>query len=383
VSEATDFKAELRRLQQLQTWLVQSEMAPRLNAMVDLARSEDGVPVLPEELDRDPWLFNCANGTLELKAGRPRPHRREDLITKLAPVEYDPSAPCDLWLKFLGRIMGDNERLITYLQRVVGYALTGDVSEQSMWFLHGSGANGKSTFLAVLLAVFGDYGMQAHPELLMEKRGDSHPTERADLFGKRFVATIETEEGRRLAEALMKQLTGGDRVRARRMREDFWEFEPSHKIFLAANHKPGVRGTDHAVWRRIKLVPFTVTIPEAEKDPRLPEKLKAELPGVLAWAVRGCLDWQREGLAEPEEVRAATAAYRKEQDTVVAFLAACCSLHPSLKAKASALFEAYTDWSGDKDMTSRAFGDRLRALGYDTGQRTKAGYFWEGIGLQG
>src|SRR5262249_46366742 len=144
-----------------------------------------------------------------------------------------------------------------------------------------------------------------------------------------------------------------------------------------------VRGTDHGVWRRIKLVPFTVTIPEHEKDKHLSEKLKAELPGILAWAVRGCLEWQREGLAEPEEVRAATASYQAEQDTVAAFLAACCFPHPSLKVKASALFDAYTDWSGDKDMTSKAFGERLRALGHDTGERTKAGYFWGGIGLHG
>jgi P4 family phage/plasmid primase-like protien len=362
---------------------LESEDAKRLRAMVSLARSEPGVPVLPADLDADPFLFNALNGTIDLRTGRLREHRREDLLTKLAPVEYDPDAPCPLWRKFLGRILDGNEDLVAYLQRVVGYGLTGDVSEQSLWFFHGTGANGKSTFLLTVLAMLGDYGMQAVSDLLLVKNHEAHPTERADLFGRRFVATIETEEGKRLAEALMKQMTGGDKVRARRMRQDFFEFSPTHKIVLAANHKPVIRGTDHAVWRRIKMVPFTVTIPDEEKDKALPEKLKAELPGVLGWAVRGCLDWQRHGLGEPDEVRKATTEYQAEQDTVQGFLNECCFINSDARVKSSALLEAYHEWSGDRLMTAPAFRERLKEKGYSAPTRGTGGaYYWNGLGLQ-
>ena len=216
--------------------------------------------------------MNVLNGTLDLRTGTLRPHRREDSLSKLAPVIYDENATCPRWLKFLDRVMDGNKDLITYLQRVAGYCLTDEVSEQCLWFLHGTGANGKSTLLQTLIDLMGDYGMQAVSEFLMVKTNESHPTERADLHGKRFVATIETEQGKRIAEALMKQMTGGDRLRARRMRQDFFEFAPTHKIFLAANHKPTVCGTDQAAWRRIKLIPFTVTIADDEKDKDLPSR---------------------------------------------------------------------------------------------------------------
>jgi putative DNA primase/helicase len=358
------------------------EEAKRIVSCLELAQSEPGIPVRPGDLDADAWLLNVLNGTIDLRTGRLRPHRRDDLITKLAPVIYDPDARCPLWERSLHRWMGGSEGLKTYLQRVVGYGLTGDVSEQLLWLFYGLGANGKSTFLLILLAMLGDYGMQAVADLLMTKKHEAHPTERADLFGRRLVATIETEEGKRLAEALMKQLTGGDKVRARKMRQDFFEFAPTHKIVLCANHKPVVRGTDLAVWRRIKLVPFGVTIPEHEKDRALPGKLKAELPGILAWAVRGCLDWQREGLAEPDEVRQATEEYQREQDTVEKFLAECCLRVPEAKVKVSALHEAYGRWSGDKFTTQPEFGDRLRAKGFDS-KRSKNGYFWHGLALAG
>jgi putative DNA primase/helicase len=231
------------------------------------------------------------------------------------------------------------------------------------------------------MTVLGDYAMQAVSELLMLKHHEAHPTERADLFGRRFVATIETEQGKRLAESLMKQMTGGDKVRARKMRKGFFEFTPTHKLFLAANHKPVIRGTDHAVWRRIKLVPFVVTIPEEEKDKDLPAKLKAEASGILAWMVRGCLDWQKYGLGEPEEVRKATDAYRAEQDLVAGFVAECCFVHPSAKGNPTALHKAYCSWSGDTLTSQRAFGDRLEDLGYRRDKQGKIGRFHWGVGL--
>ena len=210
----------------------------------------------------------------------------------------------------------------------------------------------------------------------------SHPTERADLFGRRFVATIETDEGKRMAEALMKQLTGGDTLKARKLYQDFFEIKPTWKLFLAANHKPTIRGADYAVWRRIKLVPFTVTIGDDEKDKDLPEKLRAEWPGILAWMVRGCMDWQRQGLGEPEEIKQATAAYQCEQDTVAGFITECCWVHPEARAKAGDLLDTYQKWSGDKVMTQRDFARRLKERRFE-GKRGHGGWvFYRGIGLQ-
>jgi putative DNA primase/helicase len=375
-----DRKERLAMAKKTLKWALESESARRINAMLDLARSEPGIPILPEEMDSDPWLFNCPNGTLDLRTGKLREHRREDYITKLAATHYDPDAKCPLWERVLDRLMGGSKGLIRYLQRTAGYSLTGNVSEQVLFFLHGAGQNGKSFYLGVLKDIWGDYACQAVSELLMAKNTESHPTERADLFGRRFICTIETDEGKRMAESLMKQLTGGDKVKARRMREDFFEMTPTWKIFLAANHKPTIRGCDLAVWRRIKMIPFSVTITEEEKDPHLGEKLKDEWPGILAWAVRGCLDWQREGLGEPDEVKSATQAYRAEQDLVQGFIDECCFVNANAWATASDLLNAYAAWSGDKIMTAKAFGMRLQEKGYSPDKRGGArGY--KGIGL--
>ncbi len=268
-----------------------SESRARIEAMIALARSEPGIPIRPEEMDLDQWLLNAENGTIDLRTGELREHRREDLITKLAPVEYDPSAEAPTWEVCLKTWL-PSEGLRRFVQKAVGYALTGDVSEQVLLFLYGTGANGKSTLINALMEAMGDYALQAAPELLTVK-ASAHPTELADLKGARFVASVEVEDGKHLAESLVKQMTGGDRIKARFMRADFFEFSPTHKVFLAANHKPEVRGTDTGIWRRIKTVPFDVTIPKGERDPALLAKLRDELPGILRWAVEGCLLWQR------------------------------------------------------------------------------------------
>ncbi len=381
-SGADDAAAAARRAEitKLLNHAIKWEDARAIARSLELAKSEHGIPLLPEEMDRDQYLLNVHNGTIDLRTGELRQHRRDDLITKLAPVTHDPAAKCPTWDSFLDRIMGGNRNLISYLQRVVGYGLTGSVAEQCLWFFHGQGANGKSTFLVTILAMLGDYAMQGVSDMLIEKKHESHPTERADLCGKRFVATIETEEGRRLAEALMKQMTGGDKVRARKVFKDFFEFHATHKIILAANHKPVIRGRDHAVWRRIKMVPFTVTISEQEKDKELPAKLKAELPGILNWALRGCLDWQAAGLGEPDEVKQATGDYQAEQDVVEKFIAECCHRLPEGRVKVSALYEAYGKWSGDKFTTLPALSSMLLAKGFEK-KRTTHGYFWHGVGL--
>jgi putative DNA primase/helicase len=353
----------------LASWAKASQARGKLEAAVKLAESERAVSAEADQFDADPWLLNCANGVLDLRTGTLRPHDRDDLLTALAPVAYDPDAKCPTWDAFLTRIMGGSSDLIGFLQRIVGYALTGSVREQAIFFLYGSGANGKSTFLKTILAMLGrDYAKQAAPDVLIESR-DRHPTELADLAGVRFVASIEVSEGKRLAEALVKQLTGGDPVKARLMRQDFFQFDPQFKIFLAANHKPVIRGTDFAIWRRIKLIPFTVTIPEDDQDKALGDKLLAELPGVLAWAVRGCLDWQAGGLREPAAVSAATAAYRAESDLLGAFLAECCEEDdPKAEVQAGPLYKAYVDWAeknGEKPVTGTMFGRRMTERGID------------------
>jgi putative DNA primase/helicase len=362
---------------------LKSENAQRLRAMISLARSEEGIPVLPEQLDADPMLLNVLNGTIDLTTGRLRGHRREDLLTKLCPVEYNLDALCPLWEAAVHRWMGGNAALVRYLQRVAGYCLTGDVGEQCLWFLHGRGANGKTTLMRTLLAMLGDYAWQAVPELLLQKRADAHPTERADLFSRRLVATIEVEEGKRLAEALVKLLTGGDRITARRCYQNFFEFAPTHKLFLVANHKPTVRGTDHAVWRRIKLVPFDVTIPDDEKDPQLSDKLAGEWPGVLAWCVAGCLAWQRDGLGEPKEITSATATYRAEQDLLAGFIAGACCVSAEVKVQASVLYDRYKDWSGDHETSQKAFTRAMEERGYPSERGYANRQFYKGIGLPG
>lgn len=351
--------------------------------MVSLARSEPGIPVRPHELDRDPYLFNAANGTLSLQTGNLLPHRREDLLTKLSPVKLDEVASCPTWEFFLARIMGDKEPLIRYLQRAIGYSLSGDVSEQVFAFLYGVGANGKTTLINTVLSLAGDYGRQAPPELLLAKRGEAHPTERADLVGARFVSCSETEGGRRLAEVLVKSITGGDRQIARRMRENFFEFDATHHVWLSGNHKPTVKGTDLAIWRRIHLVPFNVTIPEEEQDKHLAERLREELPGILRWAVEGCLDWQAEGLAPPEEVTAATAQYRQEMDVLGDFLEERCILDEREATPAAKLYDEYQNWcerAGEKSAGTRGFGLALGERGFAR-KKSNGNIWWHGLRL--
>jgi putative DNA primase/helicase len=357
-----------------------SEAENRIQAMISLAKSE--VPIMPAAMDRDPWLLNVGNGTLDLRTGELLEHRREDLLTKLA-GEYDPEASASTWTSTLERVLPSAE-VRAFFKRLCGYAISGDVSEHVLPVLYGTGANGKSTILNALLEAAGEYGMQAAPDLLIAKRG-GHPTEVADLFGMRFVASIEVEDGRRLAESLVKTLTGGDKVRARRMRQDFWEFDPTHKVFMAVNHKPQVRGNDNAIWRRIRLLPFEQTIPPAEQDKKLPEKLRAELPGILAWAVEGCLEWRREGLKAPEEVRKATGRYRSEMDVIGAFLKDCCEEGAEHDVAAKDLYARYKTWcdeNGEAGEKQRTFGSKLSERGYERYRGgASGGHRWRGLTL--
>ncbi|NQT12370.1 MAG: DNA primase, partial [Planctomycetes bacterium] len=361
-----------------------SESAARLAAMVKLAESEPGIPVLPGELDGDPWAFNCLNGTIDLRTGRLRPHRREDMITKLAPVEYpgEGDAECPVWESFLDAIFCGRLPLISFVWRLCGYALTGSVRDHILGILYGRGSNGKSTFVEALLAMLGeDYGLKAPGDFLTIKR-DAHPTALADLFGKRLVVSVETEDGRRLAESQVKELTGADTLRARRMREDFWQFQPTHKLLLATNHKPEVRGTDLGIWRRLRLIPFDRTFTPDEQDKELAEKLRGELPHILRWCVQGCLDWQQRGLGEPEEVAEATASYRDEQDVVGQFIVERCVVDQEARVRAGDLYAAYekhAEAAREFVLSQRKFGDRMTERGYE--RKRSGGLWYTGIGL--
>jgi putative DNA primase/helicase len=364
-----------------------SEARRAIDAMIALARSRPGVPIMPDDLDADPWALNTASGTVDLRTGDLQAHDRSDLITKITLVEYELDIQAPIFEQFLERIL-PQEAVRSFLQRAVGYAATGVAREEMLPILHGPGANGKSTLTGVLLEVLGDYAIQAAPDLLMLKKG-AHPTELADLFGARFVVCMENEEGRRLAESLVKHITGGDRIKARRMREDFWEFDPTHTVFLGTNHRPEVRGTDHAIWRRLKLIPFNVTIPEAEQDKTLPETLRSELRGILAWVVRGCIEYQCYGLGEPDQVRDATRGYRSDMDALAAFFEDRCVIHPRAEVPATQLYKAYQEWcaeSGESDESQRRFGGRLQERGFVSFRYTAGPHRdrkgWRGIGLR-
>ncbi|HYU47276.1 MAG TPA: phage/plasmid primase, P4 family, partial [Terriglobales bacterium] len=254
---------------------------------------------------------------LNLKTGTLQPHCREDLLTKCLPIAYDPNAECPTWLDFLKTIMANNAALITFLQRAIGYSLTGDTSEQCLFIAHGSGSNGKSTFLEVLQALLGDYAESTpSASLLAKDRHDGIPNDIARLRGARLVTAVEIGEGKRLNEELVKRLTGQDTMTARFLFAEFFDFHAEFKLWIACNHLPTIRGTDHAIWRRIRLIPFTVTIPDEQQDKKLPGKLQAELPGILRWAIQGCLAWQEQELSTPSEVIAATKDYRALMDVI-------------------------------------------------------------------
>jgi len=383
IREEVDLTDDEKIQERITKWARTSENLGRRNAMVTLTASELGIGIVPDELDGSQWLLNVENGTIDLRTGKTRPHRREDLITKVAPVTFDPEVQCPEWMKFLERVLPD-ESVRDFVQKAVGYSLTGDVSAQILILLYGTGANGKSTFLCILLDLLGsDYAIQAAPEILLTKSRSEHPTELADLFGVRAAVCTEIGVGRRFNEVLVKQLTGGDKIRARRLYEDFWEFRPTHKLWIAANHKPIVQGTDHAIWRRIRLVPFTVRIPEDEQDPQLLEKLRRELSGILNWAMEGRLRWQKEGLEPPEAVQAATSAYREEMDALADFLETWCVAYPKARVGASELYHRYTAWCEDNaedPLDQRAFGMRMTERGFDRG-KVRGKKVYKGIGL--
>lgn len=364
-------------------WAKRSEKAAQLRAMLALAESEAGIPILPGDLDADPWALNTTNGTLSLRTCELRPHRREDLLTKLVPVEYQPEAKCPLWNRFLAEVFAPHQDLLPFIQRAVGYSLTGDTREECLFLLYGTGRNGKGTFIKTLTKMLGDYASTADFSTFVQRAGDGGPRDDiANMRGRHMVSAQESREGASLAESIIKWLTGGDLVRARRLYENSFEFQPTHKIWLASNHKPAVRGTDAAIWSRIKLIPFAVSF-EGREDRGLKDALLDELPGILAWAVQGCVLWQKEGLQFPETVTRATEEYRAENDQVGRFIADRCVKGDGTRAKARALYMSYRAWAaegGEDPISETAFGLRLSEQGLDK-RRDGNGVTYEGIGL--
>lgn len=388
-------KQRLATAMKMLAWAVVSESATRLTALVGLARSEPGIPILPAVLDAHLWLLNVENGTLDLRTGELRPHQREDLLTCLCPTLYEPKAVCPAWERFLREVFANDEALVVYMQRSLGRCLSGDVSEHHLPIAWGCGANGKSTLFNAMLDVMGDdYATKANADLLLVSKSERHPTEVANLFGRRLVVAAESDQGRRLNEALIKELTGGDQLSARRMREDFWKFSPTHKLFLCTNHKPVVRGTDYAMWRRLRLVPFTQVFRDPAEcgeeevclvaDKQLPEKLRRERTGILAWLVRGCLDWQREGLPLPDRVREATREYRQAEDLLLSWISECCVTgDSSYRRRASELYASFKKWcelGNERAISSKVFGDAMTERGFE--RYTNNGTWYLGITLR-
>jgi len=360
-----------------------SETNRAISAMVELAKSEPGIPVLSDQLDRDIWLLNCKNGTLDLRTGELRPHNRKDYITRIIPTEYNPYADFEEWAKFLHRIMNDNAELISFLQRAVGYSLTGSTREQCLFMLYGCGANGKTTFLEAISDVLAGYAQRTPTDTLLAKDTSGISNDIARLKGARFVVASEVEEGKRMAESLVKQMTGGEKMTARFMRAEYFEFTPHFKLWVGTNHKPVIRGTDQAIWRRIKLIPFNVTIPPEERDKNLLNKLRREMPGILNWAVMGCMDWQKNGLGEPEEVIKATNDYRSEMDVLTRFVSDCCTTATQRGTKSSELYKKYAEWSKDNGefaLSQTKFSTRMQEKGFSK-IRTSRGMVWEGIAI--
>jgi putative DNA primase/helicase len=289
-------------------------------AVERLAKADRRLAATVDQWDVDSWLLNTPVGVFDLRSGERQPHDPGYYLTKIAGVAPDPSCSVTYFNSFLDRVTGGDAELVAFLHRVVGYALTGVTREHALFFLYGTGANGKSTFLNAITGAMGDYCRIAPIETFTASAGERHPTDLAGLRGARLVSAVETEEGRRWAESKIKALTGGDKISARFMRQDFFEFTPQFKLLIAGNHKPGLRSVDEAIRRRFYLIPFTVTIPPEERDADLLEKLKMEWPGILHWMIEGCLQWQLHGLAPPAVVTAATGAYLEAEDAIAAVM---------------------------------------------------------------
>jgi len=383
-------KAVMRDAEERMKWAAQSENERVISAGLKLSKHA----LLKEysELNPDPWLFNVQNGTIDLRTGNLRPHDGKDLITFLSPVTYDPSALCPVWERFLSEVFSGDSEMVAFIQRAVGWTLTGVVKERALFFLYGdTGKNGKTTLVETVMKLVGNcgessygYGRKVGADTFMKSRNqEDNQRKAATLAGPRFICTSEVDEQHRLNEQLIKDITGGDTIEGRRLYQEAFTFKPQFKPWMYGNHKPEIRGTDDAIWSRVRMIPFDVSFAGRE-DHDLPDKLTAELSGILNWAVQGCLDWQRHGLNPPEKVNAATQAYREEMDAFGPFIAECCIVHPQNEVLANNLWKAYREWcteTGSEQRSQTKFGRYLTSKGFIAEKRS--GMAWRtGLRLQ-
>lgn len=379
--------AEIKR-EQLTKHALKSERDYCITAMLSLAESEPGVPVLASHLDKNPYQINCLNGTVCLLTGKLDPHTKTDMITRLIPIEFNPDAKAPLWLKFLSEIFPGQPDMISYLQRAVGYSMTGDVSEQNLFFLYGLGSNGKSVFINTIQHIFGDYYRKSPSTLILDKEKNEIPGDIAGLRGMRFVTCSELEEGKRMAESTVKDLCSTDDLTARFLYGNLFTFPPTHHLWIIGNHRPLIQGTDFAIWRRIHLVPFLQSFKPGDprRDTHLESKLLYELPGILAWAVQGAVMWQSSGLQAPPAVVAAVQEYRTDMDSLGQWIDEFCTISGGLWSSTSDLYQSYVQWaksSGYKVLAKRTFSNRLQERGFTS---KKSGHLntrgWDGICLK-
>ncbi len=354
----------------------QLSAARTVAAVVKLARSDPRIVLPPDIFDADLWLLNAPGGAVDLRTGELRANRRKDYATKSTEVAPAAAAHCPRWLTFLAEITrrdnpAETAALTEYLQRVAGYSLTGVTSEAAIFFAHGTGANGKTTFVKTIADMMGDYARAVPAETFLVSRIERHPTEIANLMGARLVTATEIGRGRTWHESRLKELTGGDRVSARFMRGDFFQFTPQFKPFIAGNHKPGLRNVDEAMRRRLHLIPFTVVIPKEKRDQDLGAKLRAEAPSILRWAIEGCLEWQRIGLNPPDEVCAATDRYLEEQDVITRWLDECVELDGTVFTTSKELFASWKSWcesANEWPGTQNSLTETLQDKGFRAGR---------------
>jgi putative DNA primase/helicase len=381
-SEADTYDEE--KAKKVRMWAWKSCSKPRLEAMVKLAQSEGTVARRMREFDTEEHLLNCENGIIDLRTGELLPHGRARMMMNICPVGYDPKAECPTWYKFLARVQRDDAEMISFLQRVAGYCLWGSSREEALMFLHGKGRNGKGKFLHALLEILGTYGTTVPFATFLEgTRFNAGGTNEAiaGMAGKRLVVAQESKPTGRFNESLLKTLTGGDRQSASFKYGHNFEFDPKFTLLLAANDKPRIIDQSEAIKSRIRLVPFTVFIPEVERDLLLSEKLKSEYPGILAWCVRGAVEWNNGGLRIPEGVRAASREYFSDQDSIGQWLAECAEEGCNLTSRASFAYDSYKMFSEENNffvIDARQFKEELSSRGYQHGKDRK-GKFWRGF----
>lgn len=383
LSRATDYCRNAEETMAMVAHLKRSLSNNKVESLLKLCRGCSSTSVLPEEMDQAPYLFNCANGILELHSGRLMPHDRSLLMTKISPVPYKEKADCSRWKRFLKDVFDGNRELIKFVQKFAGCCLTGDVSCQAMFILYGNGANGKSTFINIINKILGDYAKTTPTETFMERRGNEASNDIACLKGSRLVTATESDQKGRLAEPTIKRLTGNDVISARFLYGEYFSFVPTFKIVMATNHKPRISGMDLAIWRRIKLIPFEVSFPEDKQDKLLTDKLEAELPGILHWMVEGCLKWQKEGLGHVSAIAEAVDEYRNEMSDIQMFLTERCERDELSMIQGAEFYQAYVNWceaNNERPRNNRNFGMLLAEAGLDKARRA-SGNIWLGVRL--